>query len=216
MKDNRLPILVGAAALVLLVSLFGASTAAAAPQSLVTDSNQLGAPQLETADLHTPDDTIKQGNPGRISGSFVLGADADQPVKVQVTLDVPNNMYIEGLDDVSSGGSGLITNTFTVQPGEAKDISADVYGTEPGEHSVVGDITYFPEGNPDAAREIDGLTLTYNIEEPVPHDGNGEQTTLPFDIGDISVVHWLLGIVTVTVLGLLLVVARRTNIKIRK
>jgi len=177
-------------------------------QSGTQECNPSSPPQLQQADLHTADEVIKEGSPGQISGSIVLDATAECPVRVQLTMNVPNNMYIEGSSDISSGGGGLITNTFTVHPGEAKDLAAEVYGTETGQHSVVTDITYFPVENKDMSREIDGMMMTFTVEEPTTSDGEG---------GDFpSTVQWLLGIVTITVIGLIAVVARRTNIKIRK
>jgi len=187
---------------------------ATATQTEFQTCNPSTGPQLQQADLHTDDEVIEQGSPGQMSGAIVLDATVECPVRVQITLNVPNNMYIEGTSDIGSGGGGLITNTFTVQPGEAKDLAAVVYGTETGQHSVVADITYFPAGHKDMAREIDGMSMSFNVEEPVePGDGN----TSSGEGGDVpSTLQWLLGIVTITVIGLLVVVARRTKIKIRK
>jgi len=186
---------------------------------------------LQQADLHTSDETIAQGDPGVIEGAIVQDITAECPVRVQITMNVPNNMYIEGGRDVQSGGGGIITSTFTVQPGEAKDIAADVYGTETGEHTVITDITYFPVGHKDMAREIDGLTLSFTVEEPVeaPDSGsssdgdsrNQERNTPQDDTTTLDdnfplTLPWLLGIVTITVVGLIVVVGRKNSLTIRK
>ncbi len=172
-------------------------------------------PKLQVADLHTSDSVIEKGSPGRISGSIVLDVTMECPVMVQLTLNIPNNMYIQGESDVQSGGGGVITSTFIVEPGEAKDIAATVYGTELGQHTIVADITYFPVGHEEMAREIDGLSMTFTVEDPV--EPNTETGSTQTGISGLpSTLQWLLGIVTVVVFGLLIVAGRKSNIRIRK
>lgn len=181
---------------------------------------------LQQADLHTSEETIAKGDPGVIEGAIVQDISANCPVQVQITMNVPNNMYIEGQRDVQSGGGGIVTSTFTVQPGEAKDIAADVYGTETGEHAVITDITYFPVGHRDMAREIDGLTLSFTVEEPAEPQSSSTSASSPTpaetpdtpgpEPPEIPVMYWLLGIITITVVGLLVVVGRKNSIRIRK
>lgn len=222
-------LMIAAAALIVAIGAVGPATAATptadSPSSPITNvanvqenetSQQCtpdSEPSLQQADLHTADETIEQGSPGRMSGAIVLDATAECPVKVQITLNVPNNMYIEGTSDIGSGGGGLITNTFVVEPGEAKDLAATVYGNDPGQRSVVADITYFPVDHKDMAQEIDGLTMTFDIQEAVqPNNasaGNADTGSGSGVFGNLPTTkQWLLGIVSITVIGLLLVVGR--------
>jgi hypothetical protein len=76
-------------------------------------------------------------------------------------------MTISGSSDVVSSGAGMATARFEVQPGEIKDIRAEVYSQNTGDRSVTADIEYWPTGHQDMAREIDGITLTFDVQEPV-------------------------------------------------
>jgi hypothetical protein len=183
-----------------------------------------GAPQMQQVDLHTSESTINSGDPGRISGSIVSNAVSNCAIRAQVTMNVPNNMYIGGAGDVGSGTGGIVTSTFTADPGEAKDIAATVKSLDTGERTVVTDITYWPVGHKDMNREVDGLMLTFDVQEPSESlsgesDSSGSSggnetdtgTGIPFGI------KWgILAVLAVAVLGLVLVAGRKTDINIRK
>lgn len=171
-----------------------------------------GAPVMQVVDLHTREDTISANSPGQISGEFVTDGTNNCAVKVQITLNVPNNVYIQSTGDVMSGGSGLVTATFVVEPGNAKSIRAEVFGTEVGQHTVTADITYWPVGHKDMAKEQDGMMLTFTVDEPnspTPAGGgsNGDECTgtLAFLCG-IPLQNGLFGLISVTLIGLLLIV----------
>lgn len=183
-----------------------------------------GEPHLQMADLHTSEDTIDKESPGSIAGEVVTDGTNECPVKIQLTLNIPNNMYIQGTSDVMSGGSGVVTATFVVQPGDAQSIRAEVYGTEVGEHTVKADITYWPVDHKDMAKEMDGKMLTFTVEEP-NEAPDGEKTAtagagatqaddctgpLSFLCG-VPLVNGLLGIVGMTVAGLLVLVGIAIN-----
>ena len=85
-------------------------------------------------------------------------------MKVQITLQVPNGISIEGGTDIQSGSGGLVTSTFVVAPGEVRGISADIYGSGSGEKQVQSSITYFPVGHQDRARQQDTGTLEFEVE----------------------------------------------------
>lgn len=126
-----------------------------------------GEPEMDQARLYASDETIETGSPGRISGGFQVSPTANCPVVVYVTMSVPSGVTISGGSDFTSSGAGMVTTRFTVEPGaNIKDISAEVYSDETGEKTVTGDIQYWPEGHEDQAREIDGLSFTFDVEEP--------------------------------------------------
>ncbi|MFC7132470.1 MULTISPECIES: hypothetical protein [Salinibaculum] len=134
-------------------------------------------PQLSQSRLYAPQQTIASGEPGQISGGFQVAADASCSVVVSITMSVPSGMTISGSSDVVSSGAGLATAQFTVDPGEIRDIRANVYSQNTGDRSVTADITYWPEGNQDMSREIDGISLTFDVQDPVtpgtPDGGDG-------------------------------------------
>lgn len=132
-------------------------------------------PQMDQARLYAPQKTITAGEAGRIDGGFQLSNTVDCPVEVAVTLRVPSGMSISGGSDWGSAGAGMVTTTFTMQPGSGiRDLSGNVYSEETGQLRVTGDIEYWPAGHPEMSQEIDGLTFNFDVQEPnSPPDGDG-------------------------------------------
>ncbi|MFC4449324.1 PKD domain-containing protein [Halorussus aquaticus] len=118
---------------------------------------------FQVARLYAPQTVIAPGSPGRLAGAFTTDVTNDEPTKVQITLQVPSGIRIQGGSDVQSSGGGLPTSTFVIDPGETMDISAKVVGSDPGTYTLRAAITYFPVGNKSAAREYDGLTLNFEV-----------------------------------------------------
>jgi hypothetical protein len=174
-------------------------------------------PELQQARVYSGDPVIEQGSPGDVSATLVSDIQNNCDLVVQLTLTIPSGMTISGSSDVSSGGGGVVTNTLTLQPGESQSLSANVYSSILGEQPVTSQITYYPSGHPDMAREIDGQTLNFDVQEEYMPEGsnqtsanntsNNEEST-PVSTPDgplsgITTLQWLLGIVSVTVVGLL-------------
>ncbi len=135
-------------------------------------------PEMEQARLHASDTTVETGSPGRISGGFQVSPTANCPVVVHITMSVPSGVTISGGSDFTSSGAGMVTSRFTVSPGaNIKDIAAEVYSDETGERTVTADIQYWPEGHEDRSREIDGLSFTFDVEEPTtPNDESNAES----------------------------------------
>ncbi len=156
--------------------------------------------ELETARLFTREDTIETGQPGIIAGGFLPPTGLQCDIVVRVTLQVPNNMYVQGTDGLGSGGAGLVSNEFTIpaDTSSVQSVRAEVYASETGQLRVTGDITYWPEGNPDLQSEISGLTLTFDVNEPVERGAAGTNTAT--DGGDDSTGTGIPGLSGVTAL----------------
>lgn len=193
------------------------SPTTAADGSADTCDPRAGGAKLQQARLYSPEPTITSGEHGKIAGSIALDIQNECDVVVQITMSVPSGMYIAGADDLSSGGGGIVTSTFEVQPGEVKSLRANVYSSSLGEKTVTADITYYPEGHKDMAREMDGIMMTFDVEgENMPDDprtpspdsattpaaggGGGDRGSGP------GVLEWVLGLVSVTQIGLLVLV----------
>ncbi|WP_276300184.1 hypothetical protein [Halorussus lipolyticus] len=181
------------AALVVLASGIAAPAAgqiqnsASAANSTQTTAAQTGAqdecgsmsspPSMSQAQLYAPQKTIKASQPGKISGGFQVDPTATCPVVVHITMSVPSGMSIEGSSDLFSGGAGMVSGNFEVRPsGGIKDISADVYSSNTGKRTVTADITYWPKGHKDMAQEIDGMSFTFDVQEPIESSGTGGST----------------------------------------
>jgi invasion protein IalB len=196
-------------------------TATATPaddsESTKTCEPRPGGPTLQPAKLYSPEPTITKDQHGKIAGSIALDIQNNCPVVVQITMTVPSGMYVAGAGDLQSGGGGIITSTFTVSPGEAKSLRANVYSNSVGDKTVTADITYYPKGHKEMAREIDGLMLSFDVQEknmpgdpqpPETTQTTKETTTTPPDAPDNSnFMDKLLTLVGVTQIGLLVLVA---------
>lgn len=128
-------------------------------------------PSLSQSRLYAPEQTINAGQPGQIAGGFQAAADASCPIVVSITMSVPSGMRIAGASDIVSSGAGLATAQFTVQPGEIRDIRANVYSQNTGDRSVTADITYWPEGHEDMSRQIDTVSMTFDVQEAITPSG---------------------------------------------
>ncbi|MFC7080883.1 PKD domain-containing protein [Halorussus caseinilyticus] len=132
---------------------------------------------FQVARLYTPEKIIAPGSPGRLAGAFTADVTNEKPVKVQITLQVPSGIQIQGGSDVQSSGGGLPTATFVIAPGETKDISAEVVGSDPGTYTLRAAITYFPVGNTSAAKEYDGLELNFEVRDDETTESASDEGT---------------------------------------
>lgn len=136
-------------------------------------------PQMQAVQLHTDETEIKQGDPGTITGSIATEITNNCPVKVQLTLQVPSGVSIEGGRNIQSGSGGIVTSTFVVEPGEVKGISADVIttGSATGDKQVQSSITYFPVGHQNLAKEQNTGTLQFTASETTQSDSDTGSAT---------------------------------------
>jgi len=125
---------------------------------------------IDQFDLHTADSVIDGADdPGRIGVTAVTSITNECPVTVQVTFDIPNNMYYQGTS-AGSSGQGLQTEVFEVQPGDTASFTTELYANQPGEHTVTASIEYFPEDQPEVARTLDNLMLSFDVQDPIPEE----------------------------------------------
>jgi hypothetical protein len=131
-----------------------------------TTCNPDGPPELDAARLQADDTTIERGDPGKVAGGFQVDPTYECDVVVNVRLQVPSGMSIEGTTDAFSGGAGMVSGSFTLSPNQGiRDIDANVYSQETGEKTVTAYITAWPEGHKDMATELDGIALRYDVVE---------------------------------------------------
>ncbi len=91
------------------------------------------------------------------------------PMTVQVILYPPSGMSVTGSEFVKSG-AGIFTTTYTLNPGDGKDIEVHIKSNQVGDFGVKGRIVYYFGENKEAT-EDHTLTLPIKVrKEP-------EQTT---------------------------------------
>jgi len=173
-------------------------------------------PQMETARLFTREDTIETDQPGIIAGGFLPPTGLQCDIVVRVTMQVPNNMYIQGTDGLGSGGAGIVSSEFTIPAGTSsvQSVRANVYASETGQLPVTADITYYPKGYPDLQKSLSGLTLNFDVQEPNEQSGTaagtaggdgGDSAGGSGDAGDDTSILEFLDPLTLAILGLIIV-----------
>jgi hypothetical protein len=168
-------------------------------------------PQMDQARLYAPETVITSEDAGRIDGGFQLANTVECPVEVAVTLRVPSGMSISGGSDWGSAGAGMVTSTFTMQPGSGiKDLSGNVYSERTGELRVTGDIEYWPAGHPEMSQEIDGLTFNFDVVDP-----NTDDDDPGIGIPDVSNSTLLILLVALGMIGMMYV-APKVGVKFRQ
>ena len=189
------------------------------PTPVADECDPSDPPDMETARLFTREDTIETDQPGIISGGFLPPTGLQCDIIVRVTMQVPNNMYIQGTDGLGSGGAGLVSSEFTISAGTSsvQSVRAEVYATETGQLPVTADISYYPEGYPDLERTISGLTLNFDVQEPNEQSGTvadssgdsgssgGDSAGGSSDSGDDTSILEFLDPLTLAILGLIIV-----------
>lgn len=125
---------------------------------------------INSIDVHTADSIVDGADdPARVGVSVSTSFTNECPVKVQVDFDIPNNMYYQGTS-AGSSGQGLQTEVFEVPPGESEDFTTTMYANQPGDRTVTADVEYFPEGQPEDARSLSNMMLTFDVQDPVPEE----------------------------------------------
>ena len=146
-------------------------------------------PSMEQARLYAAEKTIEKNQPGQIAGGFQVDPTATCPVVVHVTMSVPSGMTIQGSSDIFTGGAGMVSGNFEVRPqGGIKDIRANVYSTNTGKRTVTADIQYWPKGHKDMSREIDGMSFTFDVNDPVEATGGSGSNASSDDSGNTTTV----------------------------
>ncbi|WP_128477502.1 hypothetical protein [Halorussus pelagicus] len=210
-----------------------ATTESAASQSAC--EAPASPPSMEQARLYAAEKTIEKTKPGQIAGGFQVDPTATCPVVVHVTMSVPSGMTIQGSSDIFTGGAGMVSGNFEVRPqGGIKDIRANVYSTNTGTRTVTADIQYWPKGHKDMAREIDGMSFTFDVKEPVEatvesgnssSDNSGNTTTVASSTGgsgglplsqNMLIIVGLMFILLVAVLAMTKMSPRDINIGVKK
>lgn len=164
------------------------TTTATTTQSCEPGDNE---PSLTQSRLYAPEKVLKSGEPGKISGGFKVANTANCPVKVSITMQVPSGMQIEGASDVMTGGAGMVAADFTVKPGNIRSIRASVFSENTGSRTVTADIQYWPVGHDDMAKQIDGISMSFDVQEPVTPDEKNSGSTL---LGGYSTTTVIIGI----------------------
>ena len=89
----------------------------------------------------------------------------DVTLEVDVTVDVPSDIYIYAADGGMAGGAGAVTGHFTVPPGSARTITLHIKGAKTGTFNVHFGGMYWPGDNKDKWNPL-SLDNSFNVVEP--------------------------------------------------
>lgn len=106
----------------------------------------------------------------------------DVPLEVDMTVDVPSNIYIYAQDGGMAGGAGAVTGHFSVPPGSARTINLHVTGQKVGTYPIHFSGIYWPDNNKDKWNSI-GLDSSFDVKEPSSSQSQPGPTTKLPEIG---------------------------------
>jgi hypothetical protein len=129
-----------------------------------------------TFKIQSLEDQINKSSNGYIDVLVLNPNLNDVPITVEMSIDVPSNIIINGAKDGMSGGAGVITGNFTIAPGMARTIHLDVYGTKAGTYPINLGATYWANGNKEAWNPM-SLYTTVNVVEPSKNTPEPSQNT---------------------------------------
>ena len=113
-----------------------------------------------TINLYLPVDTFKTNENGVIELVIKNPSVNDVTLCGELNVRVPSNVIVEGGDGV--GGAGYYSKTFTVQPGDSKEISLYIKCQNPGRYLVHAKVYYYIDKNKDNY-EVITLTKPINV-----------------------------------------------------
>jgi uncharacterized protein YegL len=88
----------------------------------------------------------------------------DVTLEVDVSVDVPSDIYINAEDGGMSGGAGAITGHFTVPPGSSRTVTLHIKGEKTGTYNVHFGGMYWPGDNKDKWNPL-SLDNSFAVEE---------------------------------------------------
>jgi hypothetical protein len=177
-------VLVAVATGILLAGIAMPTAAADHTNSSETETCEVNLDQFEVLTV----DSIIDGadDPARVGVTALAGITNECPVVVQISFNIPNDMYYQGTS-ASSSGRGLQTEILEVNPGNTASFTTAMYSNRSGSRNVTANVEYFPKGQPDDARSIDSLVLSFDVQEPVPQEEwPGPEEAVPVDDGPVD------------------------------
>ena len=144
---------------------------------------QDGAPSMSRTSVTTPQSRITADDPAVVEANF--RTDPTIPDDCTVLVDLEFSFADPGFQwgggaSWDQATSDLVVGTFEVDPGEIRDIRAELHtqGAEEGDSvTVIADYEIWFEGNREDSRQQSGIRHTVDVEDPNPHDGEpGEDT----------------------------------------
>jgi len=115
-----------------------------------------------------PTDSVIDGadDPARVGVTALASITNECPVVIQISFNIPNDMYYQGTS-ASSSGQGLQTEILEVDPGEAARFTTAMYSNRSGSRNVTANVVYFPKGQPEDARSLPDVILKFDVQTPV-------------------------------------------------
>ncbi len=177
------------------------------PVSIKVIPSSEGSPEISSpSDIGTSSAVLLHGE----KTDVVLGEDillklsavnliTKPPMSVQVMIYPPSGMSVTGSEFVKSG-AGIYTTTYTLNPGDGKDIEVHIKSNQVGDFNVKGRIVYYFGENKDKA-EDHTLNLPIKVRKepgqtaPSSTDDAGTNAKTPGFEGMIAAIVLLLVLV---------------------
>jgi hypothetical protein len=145
-------------------------------QTIASSSNQMTPSQTAAADtkgqfrvgptvrLRPLNSEINKSADGLVELFLNNPSLNDVTFEVDMSVDVPSDIYIYAADGGMAGGAGAVTGHFTVPPGSARTITLHIKGAKTGTFNVHFGGMYWPGDNKDKWNPL-SLDNSFAVEE---------------------------------------------------
>ena len=118
-----------------------------------------------TVNLRPVNDLIDQDKDGLVEAVFRNPALNDKPMVVEMSVQIPSGFHIYGEGLASDVAAGVASASFTVQPGQSRNIHLNVKSEKVGTFTIHFGGLYWPENNKDNFKPI-SLTHPFTVRAP--------------------------------------------------
>ena len=118
-----------------------------------------------TVNLRPVNDLIDQDKDGLVEAVFRNPALNDKPMVVEMSVSIPSGFHIYGEGLASDVAAGIASMSFTVQPGQSRNVYLNVKSEKVGTFTIHFSGLYWPENNKDNFKPI-SLTHPFTVRAP--------------------------------------------------
>lgn len=138
--------------------------------------------------LYTEDRTIDHDERAVFVHSITNYITNDEPVTVQLILEAPRGSTVSQVASVEASTGNQFTTTTTLKPGEQESIRIQAELTEPGTHSVTGQVIYYFGNNRSTGSGVE-TTVPFEKRPPPPSSIDRVRTGAAELVGSVPAIY---------------------------
>lgn len=138
--------------------------------------------------LYTEDRTIDHDERAVFVHSITNYITNDEPVTVQLILEAPRGSTVSQVASVEASTGNQFTTTTTLEPGEQESIRIQADLTQPGTHSVTGQVIYYFGNNRSTGSGVE-TTVPFEKRPPPPSSIDRVRTGAAGLVGSVPAMY---------------------------